>query len=365
FFFFFFVSGLLKLASALDFEKLERFAITVIATDSGKPPLSSTCEIEIETLDVNDNPPRFVQPVYQASVRENMQRSTKVVQVLANDPDSEHFGLVSYLIANDTVPFTIEEDGWITTTEVLDREANSAYRLTVKALDGGTPPLSDSAIVEIEVEDENDNAPVLKHCNMTAVVQESVGPGHVILPISITDNDKEPNTGPYKLQIIGDGASLFAFDSMLNLITTKRLPPHAKKEVYLLSVKVSDRGNLSTECPMTLFVKEESRHAPQSNPLKITLNTLMGEFLGGVIGRVVATDEDSADMLRYSLADRETKADNVWSDHQRLKIPFSIDSETGDIIGEADLLAGTYRFNVSVTDGKYMTIVPVLVDVSI
>lgn len=39
-------------------------------------------------------------------------------------------------------------------------------------MDGGTPPLSDFAVVEIEVvEGENDNAPVLKHCNMTAVVQ--------------------------------------------------------------------------------------------------------------------------------------------------------------------------------------------------
>lgn len=44
---------------------------------------------------------------------------------------------------------------------------------------------------------------------------------------------------------------------------------------------------------MTLFVKEESRHAPQSSPLKITLNTLMGEFLGGIVGRVMAKDEVS------------------------------------------------------------------------
>ncbi|EJW75342.1 hypothetical protein WUBG_13746, partial [Wuchereria bancrofti] len=161
-------SGLLKLASLLDFETLEKFMVTVIATDSGKPPLSSTCEIDVEILDINDNPPRFMQHIYRATVLENMQRGTKV---LANDPDSEHFGRVSYLITNDAVGFTIGEDGWITTTEMLDREVKSTYRLTVKAVDGGTPPLSDSIIVEIEVEDENDNAPVFKHCNMTAVVQ--------------------------------------------------------------------------------------------------------------------------------------------------------------------------------------------------
>ncbi|VDK86986.1 unnamed protein product, partial [Litomosoides sigmodontis] len=372
-------SGMLKLASVLDFEKLEKFAITVVATDSGKPSLSSTCEVNIEILDVNDNPPRFVQPIYQATILENMQPGTKVVQVLANDPDSEHFGRVSYLITDDAAPFAVGGDGWITTTEMLDREMvwfcrsivrlidivdKSTYRLTVKAIDGGTPPLSDSTTIQIDVEDMNDNAPVFKHCNITAVVQESVEPGHVILPMSITDNDQEPNTGPYKLEITGDGASLFAFDSTINLITIKRLPPHAIKEVYHLSVKVSDRGNLSTQCPMTLFVKKESRHAPQSNPLKITLNTLMGEFLGGVVGRVMATDEDKTDMLRYSLTDSEINGNNIWSDHQRPKIPFSIDSETGDVVGEADLLAGTYRFNVSITDGKYITVVPVVIDVT-
>lgn len=47
----------------------------------------------------------------------------------------------------------------------------SIYRFTVKAVDGGTPPLSDSTTVEIEVEDENDNAPIFKQCDITAVVQ--------------------------------------------------------------------------------------------------------------------------------------------------------------------------------------------------
>lgn len=70
-------------------------------------------------------------------------------------------------------------------------------------------------------------------------------------------------------------------------------------------------------------------------------------------------------MLRYSLADREMSGNGIWSDYQSSKIPFSIDSETGDIIGEADLLAGTYRFNVSITDGKFITVVPVVIDVSI
>lgn len=55
-------------------------------------------------------------------------------------------------------------------------------------------------------------------------------------------------------------------------------------------VKAFDVGNLSSTCPLKVFVKQQSKYAPEVEPLLVTLNTLMGEFLGGPIGRVVAHD---------------------------------------------------------------------------
>jgi hypothetical protein len=55
-------------------------------------------------------------------------------------------------------------------------------------------------------------------------------------------------------------------------------------------VIAKDRGGLSSECPLTVYVREESRHAPELRPMIITLNTLMGEFHGGSIGTVKAFD---------------------------------------------------------------------------
>lgn len=75
------VAGIVKLASPLDYEKLERFTVSVVATDSGIPPLSSRCTIEVEVLDVNDNPPRFSQSIYKGSVRENEEEGTRILQV--------------------------------------------------------------------------------------------------------------------------------------------------------------------------------------------------------------------------------------------------------------------------------------------
>lgn len=73
-------------------------------------------------------------------------------------------------------PFGIQEDsGWVTVTRRLDYEKRKNYVLEVTARDGGSPALKTSTRLEIEVEDENDNAPQFEDCNLTAVVQVSLG----------------------------------------------------------------------------------------------------------------------------------------------------------------------------------------------
>ncbi|KHN75366.1 hypothetical protein Tcan_00098 [Toxocara canis] len=52
-----------------------------------------------------------------------------------------------------------------------DDDQQSACRLNVHVADGGSPALSDSASVIIELEDTNDNVPIFALCNMTAIVQ--------------------------------------------------------------------------------------------------------------------------------------------------------------------------------------------------
>lgn len=43
-------------------QSYERFNLTVVATDSGEPPLWGTTMLLVEVIDVNDNRPVFVRP---------------------------------------------------------------------------------------------------------------------------------------------------------------------------------------------------------------------------------------------------------------------------------------------------------------
>ncbi|PIO54283.1 cadherin domain protein, partial [Teladorsagia circumcincta] len=164
------------------------------------------------------------------------------------------------------------------------------HRFEVEARDGGEPAQKSVVTVLIDVNDVNDNSPVFADCNMTAVVQEGVMPGHTLLSLSISDADGANFAGPFRVEVRGEGAKAFRVDEQYNLVTVTRFD-HAKRDRFLLTLIAHDRGNRSTDCPLTVFVKEESRHPPRILPLRVSLNTLMGEFKGGVIGTVQARDE--------------------------------------------------------------------------
>lgn len=43
-------------------QSFERFNLTMVATDHGRPPLWGTASLQITVIDVNDNRPVFVRP---------------------------------------------------------------------------------------------------------------------------------------------------------------------------------------------------------------------------------------------------------------------------------------------------------------
>ncbi|XP_018422228.1 PREDICTED: protocadherin alpha-C2-like isoform X7 [Nanorana parkeri] len=82
----------------LDREKCPSYNITVTATDSGNPPLSSQKTLYVEISDVNDNPPVFEESSYSMYVLENNAPGVSLFSVKAMDPDSNENAFVSYML---------------------------------------------------------------------------------------------------------------------------------------------------------------------------------------------------------------------------------------------------------------------------
>lgn len=108
-------TGGLTLERELDFERRPFYNLTIRAVDQGLPrSLSSSCFVEIQVLDVNENLHRPVlsEFVYEAGVMEDAAVGTSVVTLTASDKDLGRDGVVRYHIheGSGLGSFTIDEE---------------------------------------------------------------------------------------------------------------------------------------------------------------------------------------------------------------------------------------------------------------
>ncbi|CAL8357899.1 unnamed protein product [Merluccius merluccius] len=154
---------------SLDREKDMQYNITLLAQDYGDPRLSCMKQLTVHIQDENDNPPIFTQSVYRASIQENNAIGYRALKVEAHDVDLELSGRVSYSIresnelVSSTAAFSIHPtSGMVSIQKSLDYEDSDRYSFVVEAVDQGYPPLTATATVHIDVQDVNDNYPVIK-----------------------------------------------------------------------------------------------------------------------------------------------------------------------------------------------------------
>ncbi|XP_031698259.1 protocadherin gamma-C3-like, partial [Anarrhichthys ocellatus] len=84
----------------LDRERASQYNVTIKATDEGVPPLSSTSVITVHVSDVNDNAPRFKEPVINIFVKENSPVSAVIYTMTADDPDLDENAKVTFSVIN-------------------------------------------------------------------------------------------------------------------------------------------------------------------------------------------------------------------------------------------------------------------------
>lgn len=181
-------SGIITLAKPLDREIRAMYNLTVKAVDQGTPQLHSLANVIVNVQDINDNPPEFANKYYFATVPEIDAIGTEVVRVLATSKDTGVNADVYYSLigGNEHKKFAINNvTGSITIADMLDYEKAKDFFLTVQAVDGGIPPLSNIATVNITVTDCNDNAPAFSQSSYGARIREDARIDDKILQVSV------------------------------------------------------------------------------------------------------------------------------------------------------------------------------------
>ncbi|KAI7797596.1 putative cadherin EGF LAG seven-pass G-type receptor 3, partial [Triplophysa rosa] len=278
--------------------------------------------------------PHFPQYNYQVQVAENQPHGTSVIAMTADDPDAGEAGRLSYSMAplmnsRSMDYFQIDPiTGLLTTTQILDREYMDLHYFRVTATDHGSPRLSATTMVTINVADRNDHSPVFEQTEYRETIRENVEEGYPILQLRATDLDSPANAN-IRYRFVGESAavarSAFEIDPRSGLITTRGIVDREANERYTLLVEASDQGRepgpRSATVSVHITVLDENDNVPQFSQKRY----------------VVAVREDvrpHSEILRVTASDLDKDVNaavhyNIISGNSRGQ--FAIDSVTGEI----------------------------------
>ncbi|KAH3839394.1 protocadherin beta-11-like [Dreissena polymorpha] len=286
-------------ARSLDRETTSVHNVTVICTDSGNPPKSSSKTFFVRVTDVNDNDPKFYASIYNATINEETVGAV-VTRVVAFDVDLGDNGTVEYMLDKSNYDFTINKTtGVITTRNKLDRERSDKLVFKVHAVDNGTVRRNGSATVAVTLIDVNDNAPVIVPTRPEFTIAEN-NFANVSVGVLKAEDADIGNNGQFEFSL----APLDVFLPFIvlpsgEIMATERMDREQQNR-YDFSVTVTDLGAplQSSTHTITIYVTDENDNAPRvtfPNDKNYTVTFLYVVDHYNVVTTVAAYDVDAGD----------------------------------------------------------------------
>ncbi|KAM9694038.1 protocadherin gamma-B3-like [Trichechus inunguis] len=253
----------------LDREQTTEYNVTIMATDKGKPPLSSSTSVTLHIADVNDNAPAFPQASYVVHVAENNPPGASIVQVSAFDPDLGQNVRVSYsIVASDLEPRALSsyvsvsaQSGVVFAQRAFDHEQLRAFELTLQARDQGSPPLSANVSLRVLVDDRNDNAPRVLYpalgpdgSALFDTVPRAAQPGYLVTKVVAVDADSGHNAWLSYHVLQASEPGLFSLGLRTGEVRTARALGDRDASRQRLLVAVRDGGQPPLSATATLHL---------------------------------------------------------------------------------------------------------------
>ncbi|XP_054840723.1 protocadherin gamma-A10-like [Eublepharis macularius] len=328
-------TGIVTLVGNLDYEESSLYEFEVNAEDGGG--LNDWSQVVVGIMDLNDNAPELAINFFINTIPENSSVGTVVALLNVQDQDSGVNGEVTCSIPSK-LPFQLKKsvDHFysLVTYDNLDRERIANYNILIIAADNGTPSLSTSAHISLQILDRNDNAPVFSEPSYMSYVLENNPRGASIFSLTANDPDWEENSRITYSIIEGHKKSILSsylsINSETGIIYALSSFDYEEFREINFQVKAQDGGSppLSSNVSVTFFILDQNDNAPEILYPSVPTDGSTGVELaphssepGYLITKVVAVDADSGQ--------------NAWLSYQLLKATepglFTIGLHTGEI----------------------------------
>ncbi|CAH6777960.1 Pcdhb18 [Phodopus roborovskii] len=258
---------------------------------------------ELRIVDINDHSPSFQDKEMILKILENTAVGTAFRLERALDSDGGRNGIQNYTISPNSV-FHIaihgNDEGMIYPELVLDKpldwEEEQEFSLTLTAFDGGTPPRSGTATIQILVMDINDNAPQFSQELYQTQAPENSPIGLPIVKVSAEDVDSGVNAEvSYSFfDASEDIRETFQINPVSGEIVLKAVLDYEMVKSYKLNIQAADGGGLSARCTVLVHVLDIN-----DNPPELTISSLVNEVVENSPETVLAVfrinDRDSGE----------------------------------------------------------------------
>jgi hypothetical protein len=273
----------------MDRETVQTCSFTVVATDTGTPPLQQTSSVVISILDANDNQPVFDQATYGASLPENATIGTFIVTVRAVDTkDSAENAVVQYSTPNSSVVSVDSSLGTVELASTLDFESKKSYDITIVANDGSGDVTSS---VLLTVTDVNDNPPQFGAESLSQSILENTTVLTQIMTVAATDIDSGTG-GVFAFQILENVP--FSINPFSGIISVSQALDRETVDQYNFTVVATDFGDpaLGANISVSVDILDVNDNSPViiNLPASFDINeTVSTPF---IIMNVSATEKD-------------------------------------------------------------------------
>ena len=307
-------TGLIRTKQALNRESTGMYLLSVL---KGADLLC----INVTVLDVNEFTPFFSTSRRLIQIAETAP-AHKISLGTADDQDIGPNAIAGYRIVSGNVDLAFNISGRFQDAKTrqtllldlvingaLDYETTKRYTLIIEVYDGGSPSLSSTMQVDIEIMDTNDNQPVFNYSKYSASISENTTVGTSVLEVQATDLDEGDNAKiRYSIDRLTDPNEHFVMDPVSGVLRVNKPLDYEIKKKYILYIIAKDNDNTTTP---SRAVAEIDITNIKELPANIELKFLTADekprvaenvTVGYYVARISVSDPDAPDVFNSDIS---------------------------------------------------------------
>ncbi|XP_058011076.1 cadherin-15 isoform X2 [Ahaetulla prasina] len=238
--------GVISVVKALDYEEQNRYELLVSVQNqsplhpSAPKAAHALATVKLQVMDANE-PPFFLDNPCRGRVNEGAAGGTEITLFRARDPDTQQDQQLRYLQASELASWlqVDSKSGRVEAHQKVPPRSTFLggwYITQILAVDNGTPPLTATGTLSVEVLEVNDHAPSLFPTTGSLCRERGT------LVLSATDQDLAPHAGPFHFQFGLSSAHNWTLSHPNDTHVVLQPPVDVAEGLHVLPLLVRDSG---------------------------------------------------------------------------------------------------------------------------